>query len=65
LPGNVRARFHNDPQELLEFCSDEKNRAEAEKLGIAIPKVVVKPVEVAPGAAPAGPLPPPKEVVTS
>ena len=34
LPANVRARFDNDPQKLLEFVSDEKNASEAERLGL-------------------------------
>lgn len=34
LPAHLRARFDNDPQKLLEFVSDEKNRGEAEKLGL-------------------------------
>lgn len=38
LPGEVRARFHNDPQELLEFVSDDRNRGEAEKLGLVVAK---------------------------
>lgn len=34
LPSSIRNRFHNSPQELLDFVSDEKNRPEAEKLGL-------------------------------
>lgn len=34
LPAKVRARFSNDPQQLLEFCSDEANREEARALGL-------------------------------
>lgn len=34
LPAELRARFGNDPQKFLEFCSDEANRAEAAKLGL-------------------------------
>lgn len=34
LPAKVRARFSHNPQEFLEFCSDESNRAEAEALGL-------------------------------
>lgn len=37
LPAKLRARFHNDPQEFLEFCSDKDNLAEAQKLGILKP----------------------------
>lgn len=47
LPAKVRARFHNDPQELLQFVSEEENRAEAIKLGL-IPKAK-------PGEAPVQP----------
>lgn len=38
LPAHIRARFHNDPQELLEFVANDDNRLEAEKLGILQPK---------------------------
>ena len=34
LPPNIRARFHNDPQELLEFCEDPENRPEAIRIGL-------------------------------
>lgn len=34
LPGELRARFHHDPQELLEFLEDGKNLDEAIKLGL-------------------------------
>lgn len=34
LPADVRDRFRNDPQRLLEFMADEKNRDEAIKLGL-------------------------------
>lgn len=34
MPANVRARFHNDTQEFLEFCSDPENKEEAIKLGL-------------------------------
>lgn len=62
MPGAVRARFHNDPQELLLFCSDEKNRGEAEKLGLVVPKVIpAEPVLKAPEGpkAPLAPSPAP------
>lgn len=41
LPGSLRKRFGNDPQQLLEFVGNDKNRAEAEFLGI-----IPKPAEV-------------------
>lgn len=34
LPSNLRERFHNNPQELLEFVQDPRNKDEADKLGI-------------------------------
>jgi len=46
LPANVRARFENDPEKLLDFMSNDKNRDEAIKLGL------INPVEQAEIAAP-------------
>lgn len=40
MPAQVRSRFGNDPQQFVEFCSDENNRDEAVKLGLVLPKVV-------------------------
>lgn len=34
LPPKVRERFGHDPAEFLDFCSDEKNRAELVELGL-------------------------------
>lgn len=34
LPGEMRARFNNDPAQLLAFLDDPNNKDEAEKLGI-------------------------------
>lgn len=34
LPSKVRARFGNDPSQMLEFLGDSRNREEAEKLGL-------------------------------
>jgi phage internal scaffolding protein len=34
LPAEVRSRFNNDPGALVDFISDESNRAEAAKLGL-------------------------------
>lgn len=62
MPAEVRARFHNDPAEFVEFCSDSRNLDEARKLGLvpekelaqaqalAIPKT--PPAEPEPAAAP-------------
>lgn len=38
LPGEVRARFGNDPQAFLEFCSDENNIDQMREMGLAVPK---------------------------
>jgi phage internal scaffolding protein len=38
LPANIRARFENDPEQLLIFLDNEENRLEAEKLGLLEPK---------------------------
>lgn len=45
MPPDVRARFSNDPQKFLEFCSDPSNVDEARRLGLAVdrPKDDVKP----------------------
>lgn len=34
MPAEVRARFHNNPQEFIEFCDNPANMAEARKLGL-------------------------------
>jgi phage internal scaffolding protein len=36
LPADVRTRFNNDPGALVDFVSDDNNRAEAEKLGLVL-----------------------------
>lgn len=41
LPADVRESFNNDPQAFVDFCSDEANRADAERLGIVMPKAEV------------------------
>lgn len=42
MPAEVRARFHNDPHEFVDFCSDEANRAEAEKYGLISQEAIEK-----------------------
>lgn len=39
LPAGLRARFGNDPSQMLEFVNKEENRTEAEKLGLLKAKV--------------------------
>lgn len=48
LPPAVRSRFENDPGKLLDFLTDDKNRAEAVKLGL----VESEDLSTAPPAAP-------------
>ena len=38
MPAEIRARFHNSPQEFLEFCGDQKNLEEMREMGLAVPK---------------------------
>lgn len=60
MPSGLRARFKNDPAELLAFLEDDRNREEAISLGLVRPQEAPEPpVEVrvipdpvkAPGAA--------------
>jgi len=41
LPAHVREEFNNDPQLFVDFCSDEANRADAERLGLVMPKAEI------------------------
>lgn len=43
MPADVRARFQNDPGKFLDFVHDDKNRDEAQKLGILVPQEPAKP----------------------
>jgi len=45
MPADLRARFHNDPGEFVDFVNDNDNRAEAEKMGLVLPKT---PLEATP-----------------
>ncbi len=51
MDAKVRARFHNSPQEFLEFFADSANAEEAVRLGLAVarPKET-PPVDAAPAA---------------
>lgn len=60
LPSRIRTRFRNDPAYLVDFMSDDKNRAEAEKLGLitaAEPDPVPKAPPEEPSTAPEPPEP--------
>ena len=43
MDAKVRARFHNSPQEFLEFFADSANSEEAVRLGLALPKAKESP----------------------
>lgn len=42
MDAKVRARFHNSPQEFLEFFADPANSDEAVRLGLAVPQATTK-----------------------
>jgi len=47
LPPDVRAEFDNNPQKLMDFLADDKNRARAEELGLLNAKPLkAEPIEV-------------------
>jgi phage internal scaffolding protein len=46
LPAQIRARFDNDPAQLIEFLENSENRPEAEELGL-VNKATAEAVEVA------------------
>jgi phage internal scaffolding protein len=46
LPAQIRARFNNDPAQLIEFLQNENNRPEAEELGL-VEKAAAEVVEAA------------------
>lgn len=68
LPARVRDRFGNDPEQLLRFVQDDKNRDEAIELGLVPPpapvpapvRVEVVPVAAAPSPASPGAATPPQ-----
>lgn len=45
MPAEVRTRFHNDPQEMLDFSSDAANLDEAIKLGLVREESVARRAE--------------------
>lgn len=49
LPAAVRARFRNNPGELVAFLQDERNLDEAVDLGLAVAKPAPPPVEASEG----------------
>lgn len=43
MPAEVRARFHNNPAEFVDFTTNTKNLAEARKLGLVPPEELPEP----------------------
>lgn len=60
MPAQLRARFNNDPNQLMSFLDNSDNRAEAQKLGILPPPPVVAPV-ASPEALKTAPITPAKQ----
>lgn len=58
MPAEVRARFHNDPHEFINFFNNEENRAEGVKLGLIIAQAEALAPAAAevPAQAPASPV---------
>lgn len=64
MPAFLRARFDNDPYKFLAFVHDERNRVEAEDLGLLKPKPAPPAPNVAPAAPAAAPAEPPAAPAT-
>jgi phage internal scaffolding protein len=41
FPAEIRSRFNNDPEEFVAFCLDDRNRKEAEELGLVNKKEIL------------------------
>jgi len=54
MPADVRAKFLNDPQKFVEFCSDPKNLDEMRDMGLAIPAPVKDTIPTTTVVAPTG-----------
>lgn len=50
MPAEIRARFHNNPAEFVDFCFDDANIDEAVKLGL-VPRKAETPIEKPPAEA--------------
>lgn len=54
LPADIRARFHNDPQEFLEFHSKPENAQEVKEMGVDLSKDTGSPAGATSSPAAAG-----------
>lgn len=52
MPADIRRRFGNDPAAFVEFCSDDRNHAEAEKMGLLVPRKPATPAPDQPAPTP-------------
>lgn len=57
MPAEIRSRFNNNPEEFVNFCLDDKNRSEAERLGLVkekksetVPDKPAEPAKTVPAA---------------
>lgn len=50
VPADIRARFGNDPQAFVAFCSDEANRDELKRMGFLEPREAPVQASSGPGA---------------
>lgn len=57
LPAKIRDRFENEPAQFLEFVQDDKNRKEAEELGLLKPVQPTSEAPATPLASPPGKAP--------
>jgi len=55
LPARIKNRFHNDPNELLDFMEKEENRDEAQYLGLISKPAAAPATETPAVATPTGP----------
>jgi len=54
LPADLRARFENDPENLINFLNDEKNKEEAIKLGLVNQELIENEKKIEAELAPKG-----------
>lgn len=57
VPAAIRARFQNDPQQFLDFCSDQSNLPALRELGLAVPAQEPTPASAAGASEPSSKAP--------
>lgn len=58
LPSAIRDRFHNDPSQFLEFCSNGDNRKELAQMGLLSPEATLEALSPSPPTTPTASAPP-------